>query len=64
MGYCRICPQCGAHLDPGERCDCEEIHQHNPGASIVCPSGNFPWSNHDKNTSIRTVYTGRSFTND
>ena len=19
----RICPDCGAHLDPGERCDCE-----------------------------------------
>ena len=20
----RICPLCGAHLDPGERCDCQE----------------------------------------
>lgn len=19
----RVCPICGAHLDPGERCDCE-----------------------------------------
>lgn len=21
--YFNICPRCGAHLDPGERCDCE-----------------------------------------
>lgn len=22
--YYAVCPDCGAHLDPGERCDCEE----------------------------------------
>lgn len=22
MGYYRTCPHCGAHLDPGEVCDC------------------------------------------
>lgn len=22
MGYYRICPHCGSHLDPGESCDC------------------------------------------
>lgn len=22
MAYFRDCPLCGAHLDPGERCDC------------------------------------------
>ena len=22
--YYRICPHCGAHLDPGEPCDCQE----------------------------------------
>ena len=24
MSYYRICPNCGAHLDPCERCDCKE----------------------------------------
>lgn len=24
MGYYRTCPDCGANLDPGERCDCQE----------------------------------------
>lgn len=22
MSYYRMCPNCGANLDPGERCDC------------------------------------------
>lgn len=24
MEYGKICPLCGAHLDPGEKCDCTE----------------------------------------
>ena len=24
MPYYRICPQCRAYLDPGERCDCQD----------------------------------------
>lgn len=24
MSYYRVCPLCGAALDPGERCDCQE----------------------------------------
>lgn len=23
MTYYKICPSCGGHLDPGERCECE-----------------------------------------
>lgn len=24
MSYFRVCPRCGALLDPGEKCDCPE----------------------------------------
>lgn len=24
MAYYRICPDCGAALDPGEKCECQE----------------------------------------
>lgn len=24
MSYYRVCPWCGAHLDPGELCDCKK----------------------------------------
>lgn len=23
MAYYKVCPHCGAHLDPGEVCDCQ-----------------------------------------
>lgn len=32
MTYYRTCPLCGAHLDPGERCDCQEKEKDRPGA--------------------------------
>ncbi len=36
MSYFDICPRCGAHLDPGETCDCqlndEEGMSHENGA--------------------------------
>lgn len=25
--YFKVCPNCGAHLDPGERCDCEDAKE-------------------------------------
>lgn len=25
--YFEVCQKCGAHLDPGEKCDCEENPQ-------------------------------------
>lgn len=27
--YERICPDCGAHLDPDEKCDCQEEKESN-----------------------------------
>ena len=29
MSYYRTCPYCGAHLDSGERCDCQEEQNRN-----------------------------------
>lgn len=29
MSYYRTCPYCGAHLDPGERCDCQRESEAN-----------------------------------
>lgn len=29
MAYYYTCPDCGANLDPGEKCDCREIHEDN-----------------------------------
>ena len=25
MSYYKTCPRCGAHLDPGETCDCLDV---------------------------------------
>lgn len=30
MSYYRTCPNCGAALDPGERCDCRELTEGKP----------------------------------
>ena len=28
MSYYNVCTRCGAHLDPGEKCDCREESAH------------------------------------
>ncbi len=64
MGYCKICPLCGAHLDPDERCDCKETYQPISGTSIACPNGTLHRGAHEKTLIQKTVYIGRSITND
>lgn len=27
MSYYRVCPDCGSHPDPGERCDCKTFEK-------------------------------------
>lgn len=31
--YYRTCPDCGAHLDPGEQCDCRDAKSAAPGST-------------------------------
>lgn len=33
MPYYRTCPHCGAALDPGERCDCQDKEKAAPSAA-------------------------------
>lgn len=33
MSYYRTCPNCGANLDPGEHCDCQDKKEELPGAT-------------------------------
>lgn len=35
MAYFRTCPICGAHLDPGEACDCVTVYTGYPGETFV-----------------------------
>lgn len=41
MSFYRICPKCGAHLDPDEKCECESLEQKQEGffdQRTVCPA--------------------------
>lgn len=40
--YFEVCRNCGAHLDPGERCDCEEAQQET--TCIYCGGPIDEWS--------------------
>ena len=35
MAYYKTCPLCGAHLDPGESCDCVAVYTDYPGETYV-----------------------------
>ncbi len=42
--YGKVCPECGARLDPGERCDCKE--------KAACEGANFTSGNANYDTAI------------
>lgn len=50
--YYKVCPNCGANLDPGERCDCEDIKE--PGRRCEHRAGPFG------NSTMRSSRTNRS----
>lgn len=35
MAYYNICPDCGASLDPGERCDCRDRAEEKPKRPVL-----------------------------
>ncbi|MCM1179948.1 MAG: hypothetical protein NC347_06810 [Clostridium sp.] len=35
MAYYNVCPNCGAHLDPGEPCDCKDRVEEKPKMSVL-----------------------------
>lgn len=35
MSYYKTCSLCGAHLDPGEACDCVTVYTGHPGGTYV-----------------------------
>lgn len=35
MAYYDICPVCGAHLDPGEPCDCQDRIEEEPKRPMI-----------------------------
>ena len=47
MSYYHVCPNCGANLDPGERCDCQLTEYRSGIASdgmVNEPGGTIPQS--------------------
>lgn len=36
MAYYNICPDCGAHLDPGEACDCQDRMEEKKIKAVSC----------------------------
>ena len=39
MLYYKTCPYCGAHLDPGEQCDCKKAKEEKPTITDFIPHG-------------------------
>ena len=51
MSYYHTCPHCGAHLDPGESCDCQE---NPPAGAANTDEGGVEHVDHDVSASIIT----------
>jgi len=51
MSYYNECPNCGAHLDPGEKCDCEKENASTAGTAETQEKPKPLQSYHDFTTS-------------
>ncbi len=50
MSYYKVCPCCGAHLDPGEVCDCQDVEKALASASNA-DKGGAEYVDHDVSVS-------------
>lgn len=53
MSYYRVCPNCGAHLDPGEQCDCWD-NKKTPASAANTGEGKVEHVDHAVSTSNDT----------
>ena len=53
MSYFWCCPDCGANLDPGERCDCRE-NRKVPPTELQLQDGEYTNDNHECTTLLYT----------
>ena len=51
MSYFKACPHCGAHLDPGEVCDCRD-EEKTPAGAANTDEGKVEHVDHAVSTSI------------
>lgn len=54
--YFKVCSRCGAHLDPGELCDCRETEKEAAPAATGTTSAKWTYP---KNTSRAAASQGR-----
>ena len=52
MSYYKTCPHCGAHLDPGEKCDCQR-------GTAVCPLFYCRWDHGEEHSLLCAREDGR-----
>lgn len=55
----RICPDCGAYLDPGEKCDCQSENQNEEPPSELEPLK----AAHKKNLTYQSYNTRKEMSN-
>lgn len=57
MSFFKVCPHCGAHLDPGESCDCR-AKEEAPASSAKADEGGVEHVDHAVSTSTITENGG------
>ncbi len=54
MSYYQVCTRCGAHLDPGEACDCRDTEKA-PASAATADEGKTEHVTHDVSVPYDTI---------